>query len=71
MMFSGTNNDLGTWQEGVGAEEYGPPTPTSTQLTVQAVRDTLTTGIDKTTVMYIAVGLIGAYALYNYFYAEA
>ena len=64
-------SELGTWQEGIGAEEYGPPTPTNTQLAVQAGRDVLTTGIDKTTVMYIAGGVVVAYLLYNYMYSEA
>lgn len=70
-MFNGIDNKLGSWQEGVGAEEFGPPEPTTTQVAVQATRDVLTTGIDKTTVMYIGVGLLGAYLLYNYMYSEA
>ena len=70
-MFSGITKDLGSWQEGVGAEDYGPPAPTTTQVAVQATRDVLTTGIDKTTVMYIVGGAVAAYLIYNYMYAEA
>ena len=62
---------LGAWQEGVGAEEYGPAEPTAVQTVVQTGRDVLTTGIDKTTVMYIAGGVVVAYLLYNYMYSEA
>jgi len=70
-MFNGKEEELASWQEGVGAEDYGPPAPTGTQLVVQAGRDVLTTGIDKTTVMYIAGGVLAAYLLYNYMYSEA
>lgn len=70
-MFNGISKTLGTWQEGVGAEDFGPPVPTAVQTVVQTGRDVLTTGIDKTTVMYIAGGVVVAYMLYHYMYSEA
>lgn len=70
-MFNGIGKTLGTWEEGVGAEEYGPAEPTAVQTVVQTGRDVLTTGINKTTVMYIAGGVVVAYMLYHYMYSEA
>jgi hypothetical protein len=70
-MFNGKQEELAAWEESVGAEDYGPPTPTTTQVAVQAGRDILTTSINKTTVMYIAGGVLAAYLLYNYMYSEA
>ena len=65
-------SSVGSWQEGVGAEDYGPPSPTNTQLAVQAGRDVLTSQIPLTpATLYIMVGgVVGIYFLYNYMYAS-
>ena len=57
---------------GLGAEEFGPPVPTTTQLVVQSGRDVLTSQIPLTsTTLYIMVGAsLGAYFLYQYMYAS-
>lgn len=59
--------------EGIGAEDFGPPTPTSTQLAVQTVRDIATARVplEGATLLYIAGGMVAAYLLYNYLYSEA
>jgi len=57
----------------VGAEEYGPPVPTSTQLAVQSARDVLTSQVPLTpTTFYIMVGgALALYLAYQYMYSEA
>ena len=64
-MFNGIQDTLGA---GRPDEDYGPPVPTNTQVAVQAARDVLTTGMDKTTVLYIGAGILAAYFLYHYIY---
>ena len=56
----------------LGAEEFGPPAPTMTQLVVQSGRNVLTSQIPLTsTTLYIMVGAsLGAYLLYQYMYAS-
>lgn len=58
---------------GVGAEEFGPPVPTSTQVAVQTGRDILTAEVPmtQTTLLYIAGGAIALYLAYQYLYSEA
>jgi hypothetical protein len=67
-----SGNELGTWEEGVGAEEYGPAAPTTTQVAVQTVRDIATSQIPmtSTTLLYVAGGVVAAYLLYQYMYAS-
>lgn len=70
-MFREDKGQLGTWQEGVGADEdYGPPTPTEQQKTGQAIVDTLKAQIPltKTNFLYIAGGAIAVYFAWNYFF---
>lgn len=65
-------NTLEAWQEGVGAEEYGPPTPTSTQQTGQAIRDVVTSNIPltKTNFLYMAGGAVAVYFAWQYFFKD-
>jgi hypothetical protein len=56
----------------LGAEEYGPPAPTSTQLAVQEARDILTSKVPMTssTFMYMVGGVLAAYLVYQYMYGS-
>lgn len=54
----------------VGAEEFGPPVPTTTQEIVQTGRDVLTSKVtlNQTNLMYIVGGALAIYLLYHYIY---
>lgn len=57
---------------GVGAEDYGPPTPTEAQKTGQAVVDIVKSDVPltKTNFLYIAGGAIALYVAWNYFFKD-
>lgn len=63
-MFAGDN--------GIGAEDYGPPTPTDQQKTGQAILDIAKSEVPltKNTIYYVVGGVIGAYLLYTYFFKD-
>lgn len=62
---------------GMGAEDFGPPAPTGTQLAVQQVRDVITSEVkipgtlNTTTILFAVGGVVAAYFLYQYMYSEA
>jgi hypothetical protein len=59
---------LGTWEESVGAEEeFGPEKPTAIQSITQMVTDT--TGLQKNILIALGVGVVG-YIVYHMYYAE-
>jgi hypothetical protein len=57
----------------LGAEDFGPPEPTGTQLVVQASRDVLTSKVPmtSTTLMYILGGAGLLYLVYHYMYSTS
>jgi hypothetical protein len=65
------------YTEGLGAEDFGPPAPTGTQLAVQEVRDIVTSDVkipssfSTSTIIYALGGVALAYLAYQYMYSEA
>lgn len=63
--------------KGMGAEDFGPPAPTGTQLAIQQVRDIATSELklpstlNTTTILFAVGGVVAAYFLYQYMYSEA
>lgn len=57
----------------VGAEDFGPQAPTSTQVAVQTARNVLTSEVPLTpNTFYIMVGgALAIYLAYTYWYREA
>jgi len=69
-MFNG--KDLGSWQEGVGAEDYGPPAPTEQQKTGQAILDIAKSEVPltKNTIYYVIGGVTAVYFAWEYLFKD-
>lgn len=69
-MFNG--KELGAWQNGMGAEDYGPPAPTEQQKTGQAIIDVVKADIPltKNNFLYIVGGAIAVYAVWQYWFKD-
>ena len=60
-------HDLGTFQESIGAEEFGPERPTALQVVTQAATEM--TGLQKNVLYAIGAGVV-AYIAYRMYYGE-